>query len=40
MVFFVIYIGMFVDKKNLNRISVIDSPFQTYAVGLLIELID
>ena len=27
-------------KKNLNRILAIDSPFQTYTVGLLIEFID
>ena len=27
-------------KKNLNRTLVIDSPFQTYAVGLLVEFID
>ena len=35
-----IYIYMFVDKKNLNRTLAIDSPFQTYAVGLLVEFID
>ena len=36
-----IYVYMFVDqKKNLNRTLVIDSPFQTYAVGLLVEFID
>ena len=27
-------------KKNLNRTLAIDSPFQTYAVGLLVEFID
>ena len=27
-------------KKNLNRTSEIDSPFQTLAVGLLVEFID
>ena len=27
-------------KKKLNRTLTIDSPFQTYAVGLLIEFID
>ena len=32
---------MFVDKNNnLNRTLAIDSPFQTFAVGLLIEVID
>ena len=36
-----IYIYMFVDeKKNLNRTLEIDSPFQTIAVGLLVEFID
>ena len=34
------YIYMFVDKKSLNCTLAIDSPFQTFAVGLLIELID
>ena len=28
---------MFVDQKNLNRTIAIDSPFQTFAVGLLVE---
>ena len=27
-------------KKILNRTLVIDSPFQTYAVGLLVDFID
>ena len=27
-------------KKNLNSTLAIDSPFQTYAVGLLVEFID
>ena len=27
-------------KKNLNRTLEIDSPFQTFAVGLLLEFID
>ena len=27
-------------KKNLNRTLAIDSPFQTYAVGLLVKFID
>ena len=31
---------MFVDKKKLNRTLVIDSPFQTFMVGLLIEFMD
>ena len=36
-----IYIYMFVnEKKNLNRTVEIDSPFQTFAVGLLVEFID
>ena len=35
------FIIMFVDQKdNLNRTLVIDSPFQTFAVGRLVELID
>ena len=35
------YVYMFVDqKKNLNRTLAIDSPFQTYAAGLLVEFID
>ena len=34
------YICMFVEEKNLNRTSAIDSPFQTFAVGLLVEFID
>ena len=35
-----IYIYMFVDKKNLNRTLAIDLPFQTFAVGLVVEFID
>ena len=36
-----IYVYMFVDqKKKLNRTLVIDSLFQTFAVGLLVEFID
>ena len=27
-------------NKNLNRTLAIDSPFQTFAVGLLVEFID
>ena len=36
------YICLYVcgPKKNLNRTLAIDSPFQTYAVGLLVEFID
>ena len=35
------YIGMFVDKNFfLNHTLVIDSPFQTFAVGLLVKFID
>ena len=35
-----IAIYMFVDKKKLNHTLVIDSPFQTFAVGLLVEFTD
>ena len=36
-----VHIYMFVDeKKNLNRTLEIDSPFQTFTVGLLVEFID
>ena len=35
-----IYIGMFVDKKKLNRTLAINSPFQIFTVGFLIEFID
>ena len=31
-----VYIIMFVDKKILNHTLAINSPFQTFAVGLLI----
>ena len=33
-----VYIYMFVGQKILNRTLAINSPFQTFAVGLLIEL--
>ena len=36
-----VYIYVFVErKKNLNCILAIDLPFQTFAVGLLVEFID
>ena len=35
-----IYIYVCGQKKNLNRTLAIDSPFQTFAVGLLIEFIE
>ena len=35
-----VHIIYIVDKKNLNRTLAIDSPFQTFAVGLLIAFID
>ena len=35
-----IYIYVCERKKYLNRILEIDSPFQTFAVGLLVEFID
>ena len=35
-----IYICVCGQKKNLNRTLEIDSPFQTLAVGLLVEFID
>ena len=35
-----IYILWLWSKKNLNRTLAIDSPFQTFAVGLLVEFID
>ena len=36
-----IYVCVFVDKKKvLNRTLAIDSPFQTFAVGLLVKFID
>ena len=36
-----IYIYMFVDEKNnFNRALAIDSPFQAFAAGLLVEFID
>ena len=37
---YIIICYMFVDKKIFNRTLAIDSPFQTFAVGLLIEFID
>ena len=37
----ILYIYMFVDKKIiLNRTLAIDSPFQTFVVGLLVEFRD
>ena len=33
-------IYMFVDKKKLNRTLAISLPFQTFAVGLLVDFID
>ena len=35
-----IYLGMFVYQKKLNRALAIDSSFQAFAVGLLMEFID
>ena len=35
-----IYVYMFVDKTNLNGTLAIDSSFQTFVVGLLVEFID
>ena len=35
-----VYIFVCRQKKNLNRTLVIDSPFQIFAVGLLIEFTD
>ena len=35
-----IYIYVCERKKNLHRTLEIDSPFQTFAVGLLVEFID
>ena len=35
-----IYIYVCGPKKKLNRTLVIDLPFQTFAVGLLVEFID
>ena len=37
---YIIYIYVCGREKNLNRTLEIDSPFQTFAVGLLIEVID
>ena len=34
------YIYVYGRKKYLNRTLEIDSPFQTFAVGLLVEFID
>ena len=33
-----VHIYMFVAKKNLNHTLAIDSPFQTFVVGLLVKL--
>ena len=38
-IYIYLYVYMFVDEKNLNRTLAID-PFQTFAVGLLVEFID
>ena len=35
-----IYIYMFEVQKKLNRTLAIDSPFQTFTVGLLVEFIE
>ena len=35
-----VHIYMFVDQFFLNHTLAIDSPFQTFAVGLLVEFID
>ena len=35
-----VYIYMLWSKKILNRTLAIDLPFQTFAVGLLVEFID
>ena len=37
---YVYLVDMFVDKKNLNSTLVIDSPIQTFTVGLIVESID
>ena len=37
---YIIYIYVCGRKKYLNRTLEIDSPFQTFAVGLLVEFID
>ena len=37
---YIAIIIMFVDKKKLNHTLVIDSPFQTFVVGLLVEFTD
>ena len=39
-IYMYIYIYVCEKKKNLNRTLAIDSPFQTLAVGLLVESID
>ena len=39
-IYIYIYIYVCGRKKNLNRTLEIDSPFQTLAVGLLVEFID
>ena len=33
-------VDMLVDEKNLNHTLEIDSPFQSFAVGFLVEFID
>ena len=35
-----VIVHMFVDQKKLNRTLAIDSPFQTFAVGPLVEFMD
>ena len=35
-----VVIHIYVDQKKLNRTLVIDSPFQKFAVGFLVEFID
>ena len=35
-----VYIYVCEQKKNLNHTLAIDLPFQTFAVGLLVEFID
>ena len=39
-IYIYIYIYVCGRKKYLNRTLEIDSPFQTFAVGLLVEFID
>ena len=39
-IYIYIYICLWTKKKKLNRTLAIDSPFQTFVVGLLIKFID